>query len=113
MVIGERGLKEGSVEVKWRSESAAKNLPLASAAESILDELAGARAKHDAYCRERIAAPRRSQAVMRSADPLPRLPYVLLAALSVVSLRRTVCDRRRHVGRPDSRAGLPTGRSSG
>ena len=56
VVIGERGLKEGSIEVKWRSESAAKNLPLATAAEVILAELAGARARHDAYCRERIAA---------------------------------------------------------
>ena len=55
VVIGERGLKEGSIEVKWRNESAAKNLPLATAAEGILAELAGARARHDAYCRERIA----------------------------------------------------------
>src|SRR5208283_4939226 len=46
VVIGERGLKEGSIEVKWRNESAAKNLPLAKAAEDILVELAGARAKH-------------------------------------------------------------------
>jgi prolyl-tRNA synthetase len=56
VVIGERGLKEGSIEVKWRHEPAAKNLPLATAAQAILDELAAARAKHDAYCRDRIAA---------------------------------------------------------
>ena len=56
VVIGERGLKDGTIEVKWRTETAAKNLPLAEAAEAILAELAGARAKHDAYCRERIAA---------------------------------------------------------
>jgi prolyl-tRNA synthetase len=56
VVIGERGLKDGSIEVKWRHEAAARNLPLATAVEAILAELAGAKATHDAYCRERIAA---------------------------------------------------------
>ncbi|MGA2701201.1 MAG: proline--tRNA ligase [Isosphaeraceae bacterium] len=56
VVIGERGLKDGSIEVKWRHEAAARNLPLATATQAILAELAGARAKHDAYCREWIAA---------------------------------------------------------
>jgi prolyl-tRNA synthetase len=56
VVIGERGLKEGSIEVKWRHEAAAKNLPLVTAAQAILAELAQARATHDAYCRKRIAA---------------------------------------------------------
>ena len=56
LVIGERGLKDGSIEVKWRHEAAARNLPLATAVEAILAELAGAKATHDAYCRDRIAA---------------------------------------------------------
>ncbi len=56
VVIGERGLKDGSIEVKWRHEAAARNLPLATAVEAILAELAGAKARHDADCRERIAA---------------------------------------------------------
>jgi prolyl-tRNA synthetase len=56
VVIGERGLKEGSIEVKWRHEPTTRNLPLATAVEAILAELAGARSRHDAYCRERIAA---------------------------------------------------------
>ena len=56
VVIGERGLKDGSVEVKWRHEAAARNLPLATAAQAILAELAGAKATHDAYCRERVSA---------------------------------------------------------
>ena len=56
VVIGERGLKEGSIEVKWRNETASRNLPLATAAEAILAELADAKATHDAYCRQRIAA---------------------------------------------------------
>jgi prolyl-tRNA synthetase len=56
VVIGERGLKEGKVEVKWRNEKESRNLPAATAAEGILAELAAARNKQDAYCRERIAA---------------------------------------------------------
>jgi prolyl-tRNA synthetase len=56
VVIGERGLKDGSIEVKWRHESASRNLPLASAPEGILGELCAAKSKHEAYCRERIAA---------------------------------------------------------
>jgi prolyl-tRNA synthetase len=56
VVIGERGLKDGSIEVKWRHAAAARNLPLATAVEAILAELAGAKARHDACCRERIAA---------------------------------------------------------
>jgi prolyl-tRNA synthetase len=39
VVIGERGLKEGIVEVKWRSEAAARNVPAAEAGESIVGEL--------------------------------------------------------------------------
>ncbi|MGO8896769.1 MAG: proline--tRNA ligase [Isosphaeraceae bacterium] len=56
VVIGERGLKDGSIEVKWRHEAAARNLPRATAVEAILAELAGAKATLDAYCRDRIAA---------------------------------------------------------
>ena len=66
VVIGERGLKEGAIELKWRSEAAAKNVPLASAAEGILAELAEARARHDALCRQRIAE-RAGQARIMSA----------------------------------------------
>jgi prolyl-tRNA synthetase len=56
VVIGERGLKDGSIEVKWRHEATSRNLSAAGAAEAVLAELAGAKARHDAYCRERISA---------------------------------------------------------
>ncbi len=56
VVLGERGLKDGSIEVKWRHEGTSRNLPLATAAQSILAELDAAKSKHEAYCRERIAA---------------------------------------------------------
>jgi prolyl-tRNA synthetase len=56
VVIGERGLKEGSVEIKWRGQSDASNLPLATAAAEVLRELAAARSRHEAMCRERRAA---------------------------------------------------------
>lgn len=56
VVVGERGLKDGTIEVKWRSEPAARNLPASSASQAVLAELAEARSRHDAACRERIAA---------------------------------------------------------
>jgi prolyl-tRNA synthetase len=55
-VIGERGLKDGSIEIKWRHESAPRNLPLTSGGEGILAELAAARAELAVSCQERIAA---------------------------------------------------------
>jgi prolyl-tRNA synthetase len=61
VVIGERGLKEGTIEVRWRNETAGKNLPLARAAEGIQQELADARARNEAYCRQRIAKRARAQ----------------------------------------------------
>ena len=45
VVIGERGLKEGTLELKWRTDAAARQIPAAGAAESILAEVAAARKK--------------------------------------------------------------------
>ncbi|MFO0890711.1 MAG: proline--tRNA ligase [Isosphaeraceae bacterium] len=56
VVIGERGLKDGNLELKWRGESAPKALPLAEGGAGVLRELQEAKARHDAYCRDRIAA---------------------------------------------------------
>ncbi len=39
VVISERGLKEGTVEVKWRTDAAAHNVSAATADEAILAEL--------------------------------------------------------------------------
>src|SRR5262249_43398101 len=36
VVVGERGLKEGSIEVKWREAEAARHVPIASAGDAIL-----------------------------------------------------------------------------
>jgi prolyl-tRNA synthetase len=55
-VIGERGQKDGTIEIKWRTESAAKQIPAASAAESIVAEIAAARQRLDAACQERRQA---------------------------------------------------------
>jgi prolyl-tRNA synthetase len=62
VVIGERGLKDGTVELKWRTEAAARQIPSASAAESILAELAAARQRHDAHCQQR----RQARAALRA-----------------------------------------------
>ena len=85
VVIGERGLKDGSIEVKWRHEAAARNLPLATAVEAILAELAGAKASARCLLPRADRRPIRGRDLMKAADPLPRLPYVLLAAMTVVS----------------------------
>jgi len=39
VVIGERGLKEGTIEVKWRTDAAAHQVSVATAGEAILAEL--------------------------------------------------------------------------
>ena len=44
VVVGERGLKEGTIELKWRSEAAARQIPAVGAAELIAAEVAAARA---------------------------------------------------------------------
>ncbi len=53
VVVGERGLKDGTIETKWRNQSEAKHVPAASAAETIVAELRAARERHDAFCLER------------------------------------------------------------
>jgi prolyl-tRNA synthetase len=54
VVIGERGLKDGKIELKWRTERDSKHLPAEGAGDAVLAELNEARAKHDAECRSRI-----------------------------------------------------------
>ena len=56
VVVGERGLKDGTIELKWRTEAAARQIPAATAAELILAELAAARERLASFCQERIAA---------------------------------------------------------
>lgn len=45
LVIGGRGLKEGEVEIKWRSDTDAEKVPVDSAVSSILERLTAQRAK--------------------------------------------------------------------
>ena len=56
VVIGERGLKDGTIELKWRTEAAARQIPAAQAAELILAEIAGTKERHQAACQDRIKA---------------------------------------------------------
>jgi prolyl-tRNA synthetase len=58
VVISERGLKEGKIEIKWRHESEAKQLQ-ATATEAwpaILAEYEAAQIRHDDWCEERSRA---------------------------------------------------------
>ena len=56
VVLGERGLKDGTVELKWRTESAARQIPAAQAAELILAEIKAANDRLDSSCQDRIKA---------------------------------------------------------
>ena len=56
VVVGERGLKEGTIEVKWRNADAAHHVAVATAGEAILAELEATRKSHDSLCIERRMA---------------------------------------------------------
>jgi prolyl-tRNA synthetase len=56
VVVGERGLKEGTVEVKWRNAPSAHTVPAPTAASAILSELDEARTAESARVRERREA---------------------------------------------------------
>jgi prolyl-tRNA synthetase len=56
VVIGERGLKDNAVEVKWRTDAAPHNVPLDSAAAAILEELHARKKAHEDACLDRMAA---------------------------------------------------------
>jgi prolyl-tRNA synthetase len=56
VVVGERGLKEGTIEVKWRSAGEAHHVPVATAGEAILAQIEAARKANEAHCVERKLA---------------------------------------------------------
>jgi prolyl-tRNA synthetase len=63
VVVGERGLKDGTIELKWRDRSEARQIPAATAAQAIVTEVSAFRQKHESFCAERRnarAAARRS-----------------------------------------------------
>ena len=113
VVVGERGLKDGKIEIKWRHEPEAKQVPAETAAAAILDEVAAVRRRHDDWCARAPDGPGRREAVMSRMPPLPRLPYALLGLLTARLLRRAVRrsadrprrDERRLAARPPHRVG--------
>jgi prolyl-tRNA synthetase len=56
VVIGERGLKEGSVEVKWRADASAHTVPAEDAASAILGELTMKKGELESLAAERRAS---------------------------------------------------------
>ena len=86
VVVGERGLKDGTIEVKWRSQSEAKHIPAATAAEAILAELAAARQQHEAFCARaarRLARPRGGHE--RRSSPCRACPTSCSGAMTLAS----------------------------
>jgi prolyl-tRNA synthetase len=53
VVISERGLKEGTLEVKWRTDAAAHQVSAATAGEAILAELESTRRGLETVATER------------------------------------------------------------
>ena len=56
IVISERGLKEGTIEVKWRTDAAARNVSAATAGEALLAEIDATRKAQEATNTERRTA---------------------------------------------------------
>jgi prolyl-tRNA synthetase len=56
VVVGERGLKDGTVEVKWRTDAQAHHVSAATAGEAIRAEIDATRKALDARCTERQVA---------------------------------------------------------
>ena len=56
VVIGERGLKEGTIEVKWRTDAEAHHVAVATAGEAILAEVEATRKALAKQCAERRIA---------------------------------------------------------
>ncbi len=85
VVIGERGLKDGTVELKWRTEAAARQIPAASAAESILAEIADGQEAPRRPVPRAPPGPRRGEGDMKRRPRLSHWPYALLVAMTLVS----------------------------
>jgi prolyl-tRNA synthetase len=56
VIVGERGLKEGTIEVKWRTDEKAHHVAVATAGEAILAEIESTVKAHDDRCLERRIA---------------------------------------------------------
>ena len=74
VVVGERGLKDGTIEIKWRhqrrrSRSRRRRRPRRSSPSSTRPG-----ERHDASCAERRTGPGGGEGVMSRMPPLPRLP---------------------------------------
>jgi prolyl-tRNA synthetase len=68
VVVGERGLKEGTIELKWRDGGAARTVPVESAAQVILEEMAARREAMAEMCAGRAAARAEAKAAARGGS---------------------------------------------
>jgi prolyl-tRNA synthetase len=68
VVVGERGLKEGTIELKWRDGGAARTVPVDAAAQVILEEIAARREAMAEMCASRAAARAEAKAAARGAS---------------------------------------------
>ena len=89
VVIGERGLKEGTIEVKWRTDAAAHHVAAATAGEAILAEVEATRKAHRRPLRRAAGSPGPRRGANEPARPAPATltwtPFVLLGLLTIAT----------------------------
>ena len=113
VVIGERGFKEGKIEVKWRNQSEAQADP----GRRPPPRRSSPNSRRPVSSMKRFATsgagPRGREGVMSTPQPTARLPYVLLGAMTLVSFGGPLVLLVRCPRRQEQPSGRPTGRSSG
>ncbi len=72
VVVGERGLKDGTIEIKWRDQSEAKHIPAATAADTIIAEISAANERHERLVPRAAQGPRGREGIMNHEPASPR-----------------------------------------
>ncbi len=86
VVVGERGLKDGTIETKWRNQSEAQAHPGGNGRRDDPRRARGGSAAARCVLPRAASRPARPRGGHEQASSrLPRLPYVLLGAMTLVS----------------------------
>ena len=113
VVISERGLKDGTIEVKWRTDAAAHNISAATSEEAILAELETTRKGLRDRLHRAENLPGRVEGPMTppALPQLPRLPFVLLGLMTAFTFGGPIAiGLRPPRGRQPGLAARPPGR---
>ena len=97
VVVGERGLKDGTIEIKWRNQSEAKHIPAATAAEAIIAELDGGASEARCVLPRAEPGPRGREGIMSTHRPPPAPALRASGGDDPRLVRRPVCDPGRRL----------------